>query len=140
MASRRRLARIAVMQTLFEKDFHSGDSAQTSSDEPRTILLRNFAEAEGEIDREFAESLLQGIQERMDDIRETMRSHAPQWPLERMDRMTRSILMIGTYELLQGGDVPPAVVMNEAIELAKEFGGEESGKFVNGVLNAIAHD
>lgn len=140
MASRRRLARIAVMQTLFEKDFQSTHSTRVSSDTPEKILLRNLTEADGEIDRDFAENLLKGIQERLDDIREAMRSHAPQWPLERMDRMTRAILMIGTYELLQGGDVPPAVVMNEAIDIAKEFGGEESGKFVNGVLNAIAHD
>jgi len=140
MASRRRLARIAVMQTLFERDFHNGHPSESSSEAPEAILVRNLTEAEGDVDREFAASLLQGIEERAEDIREAMRSHAPQWPLARMDRMTRSILMIGTYELLHSGDVPPAVVMNEAIDIAKEFGGEEGGKFVNGVLNAIAHD
>jgi N utilization substance protein B len=68
-----------------------------------------------------------------------MQEHAPQWPLERMDPITRSTLMMGTGELLYGSDAPPAVIMDEAIEIAKEFGEEESGKFVNGVLNAIAH-
>ncbi|HLD07631.1 MAG TPA: transcription antitermination factor NusB [Candidatus Peribacterales bacterium] len=140
MASRRRLARIAVMQTLFEEDFHDGHPSETLDEEAGTILTRNLEEVVSDVDRDFAANLLAGIHEHDGDIRDAMRSHAPQWPIDRMDRMTRCILMIGTYELLHGSDAPPAVVMNEAIELAKEFGGEESGKFVNGVLNAIAHD
>ena len=140
MASRRRLARIAVMQTLFEEDFHKSHPSGSPDQEAGEILRRNMEEAEGEMDQTFAESLFAGIHEREEEILQAMRDHAPQWPLERMDRMTRNILMMGTYEILFAGDAPPAVVMNEAIEIAKEFGGEESGKFVNGVLNAIAHD
>jgi N utilization substance protein B len=68
-----------------------------------------------------------------------VQEHAPEWPLDRMDTITRSILMIGAFEILHGKDAPPAVVMNEAIEIAKEYGPEESPKFVNGVLNALAH-
>ncbi len=140
MASRRHLARTLVMQTLFEEDFHSDHPSESPDREGKTILGSNLEEIEGEIDSVFAESLLTGVHDHFEEIRQAMHEHAPQWPLERMDRMTRCILMIGTYELLFAGDAPPAVVMNEAIEIAKEFGGEESGKFVNGVLNAIAHD
>jgi len=93
----------------------------------------------GEIDESFALSLLSGVLEKEHDLEKAIQEHAPEWPLERMDPISRSLLLIGTYELLYGNDAPPAVVMNEAIEIAKEYGTEESGKFVNGVLNAIAH-
>ncbi len=138
MPSRRHLARTAITQTLFEEDFRGKDRVESLT----KILDRNIEELGGSdvVDQKFAKSLLKGLHEYGEEIRIAMKEHAPQWPLERMDRMTRSILMIGTFELLFGGDAPPAVVMNEAIEIAKEFGGEESGKFVNGVLNAIAHD
>jgi N utilization substance protein B len=134
MASRRRLARIAVMQTLFEQDF----SPKTS--DTVQMLHRNIAEQEEEVDIPFAESLLQGIEEHADDIRRAIQEHAPQWPLDRMDRISRALLMIGAFELLYSSEAPPAVVMNEAIDIAKDFGEGESGKFVNGVLNAIAHN
>jgi transcription antitermination protein NusB len=137
MASRRRIARIAVMQTLFEIDFHEGETEGN----PSEILERNVSDIKNEeIDKEFSQELLKGVVEYGEDVRSAMQEHAPQWPLERMDRITRSILMLGTYELMYGNDAPAAVVMNEAIDIAKEFGGEESGKFVNGVLNAIAHN
>lgn len=136
MASKRRLARIAVMQSLFEEDFRGGGKP----DDPQEVLKRNIEEAEEEVDAAFAALLQEGVLAHMGDIHEAMQTHAPQWPLERMDRITKSILLIGTYELLFAEDIPAAVVMNEAIDIAKEFGGEESGKFVNGVLNAIAHE
>ncbi len=72
-------------------------------------------------------------------MREAIEAHAPEWPLDRMDSITRSILMIGAFELLYAKDAPPAVVMNEAIDIAREYGSDESAKFVNGVLNALAH-
>lgn len=146
MASRRRLARIAVMQTLFEKDFGfapSGGKDSSGSDQMNleAILHRNIVEhGGGEVDVPFAESLLRGIIDHGEDIEQAVQEHAPQWPLERMDRITRALLMIGGYELLFAEEAPPAVIMNEAIDIAKEFGEGESGKFVNGVLNAIAHD
>lgn len=139
MASRRRLARIAVMQTLFELDFCS-QHGKESKRMPEEILKRNIAEAgEEQVDRAFAEKLLQGLWAHAAGILSHIAKHAPEWPLERMDRMSRCLLMIGAYELLFGKDAPAAVAMDEAIEIAKEFGEEESGKFVNGVLNAIAH-
>ncbi len=142
MASRRRLARIVVMQTLFEKEFPSPeDSAARENFHGEQVLHRNIAEhGTAEIDVPFAENLLRGVEDHADDIRQAIVEHAPQWPLERMDRITRALLLVGAYELLFAQEAPPAVIMNEAIDIAKEFGEEESGKFVNGVLNAIAHN
>ena len=141
MASRRRLARIAVMQTLFEKDFlSSDDSTERQHFHGESALHRNIDELKAsEVDVPFAENLLRGVEDHASDIRQAIIEHAPQWPLERMDRITRALLLIGAYELLFAHEAPPAVIMNEAIDIAKEFGEEESGKFVNGVLNAIAH-
>jgi transcription antitermination protein NusB len=135
MASRRRLARAAVMQTIFETHFSSEGESRHPVEE---ILARNIKEhGTQKVDSEFAHALLDGISEREEEILSSVQENAPQWPLERMDDITRSILIVGGYEILFGGDAPPAVVMNEAIEIAKEYGGSESGKFVNGVLNAI---
>ncbi|MEK7563671.1 MAG: transcription antitermination factor NusB [Patescibacteria group bacterium] len=131
MARKRHLARIAVMQTLFERDSRSVDTDST--------LERNCGGQEGETDAEFASTLLAGVLSKEEDIKIMVQKHAPGWTLERMDPVSRCTLLLGCFELLYGNDAPPAVVMNEAIEVAKEFGTPESGKFVNGVLNAIAH-
>ncbi len=131
MARRRHLSRIAVMQVLFEREKHP-------SVDPPVALLRNGAEL-GELDLPFAQALLTGVLSREADVLAAVQKHAPQWPLQRMDPISRSVLLVGAFELLFAPDVPRAVVMNEAIEIAKEFGNDESSKFVNGVLNAIAH-
>jgi N utilization substance protein B len=70
-------------------------------------------------------------------LKQSIQDHAPGWTLERMDPVSRCILQVGAFELQVAKEAPPAVVMNEAIEIAKEFGTDESGKFVNGVLNAM---
>ncbi|MEN9561401.1 MAG: hypothetical protein RIQ56_674 [Candidatus Parcubacteria bacterium] len=119
------------MQALFEREKRTGA-------DPEGSLGQNGDEL-GEMDSVFAGNLLKGVLEREADVKRAVEQHAPQWPLERMDPISRSILLIGAYELLFANDAPAAVVMNEAIDIAKEFGTEESGKFVNGVLNAIAH-
>ncbi len=133
MPSRRRLARVSAMQTMFEVESRSID--------PAVSLEKNIAELGGDkgVDAAFSRLLLEGVLSKKDDIRLAVEKDAPEWPLSRMDTLTRCILMIGAYELLYAKDAPPAVVMNEAIEVAKEYGPEESPKFVNGVLNAIAH-
>ncbi|MDD5623310.1 MAG: transcription antitermination factor NusB [Candidatus Peribacteraceae bacterium] len=130
MARRRHLSRIAVLQVLFE-------SERRSNFNELEALARNAQEL-GEVDLPFAESLLVGVVERQGELERVIEQHAPEWSLARMDPISRCVLLIGTFELLHRSDVPPAVAMNEAIEIAKEFGTEESGKFVNGVLNAIA--
>lgn len=119
------------MQVLFEREKHP-------SVQPEDALARNAQEI-GDCDEAFAGSLLKGVLEKEQDVKLAVQEHAPQWPLERMDPISRSILLVGAYELLFQKEAPQAVVMNEAIEIAKEYGNEESGKFVNGVLNAIAH-
>ncbi len=120
------------MQVLFERDAR-GDIS------PEESLLRNSAEME-ELDTDFANLLLSGVLEHEDKIKEAIVLHAPGWTLERMDPIARAVLILAAEELIFRNDAPPAVVMNEAIEIAKEFGTDESGKFVNGVLNAIAKE
>ena len=131
MARRRHLSRIAVMQTLFEREKHPACA-------PDVALRENTLEL-GECDEQFAKNLLCGILEKEGELKQAVAQHAPEWPIERMDPISRSVLLIGGWELLFGNDAPAAVVMNEAIDIAKEFGTEEGGKFVNGVLNAIGH-
>ncbi len=129
MARRRHQSRIAVMQVLFEVEQHP-------TAEPMISLDLNGEEL-GEMDEEFAQVLLKGVMEHKDELSRTIQDHAPGWTLERMDPVSRCTLYMGAWELTYGNDAPPAVVMNECIEIAKEFGTEESGKFVNGVLNAM---
>lgn len=131
MARRRHLSRIAVMQVLFEHE-------QRPNIDPSRSLEMNTAEL-GDLDLEFAQALLDGILEKREDLGQAIQDHAPGWTLERMDPVSRCTLFIGAYELAHGNDAPPAVVMNECIEIAKEFGTDESGKFVNGVLNAMVN-
>ncbi len=119
------------MQVLFERE-------QRPEMDPVQSLGLNHEEL-GEMDDAFAESLLQGVLEHEAILKQSIQDHAPGWTLERMDPVSRCVLQIGTFELLVAKEAPPPVVMNEAIEIAKEFGTEESGKFVNGVLNAIAN-
>lgn len=120
------------MQVLFEREKHPAMLP------PEKALLANAGEL-GEYDSDFAQMLLIGVLEKEQAVKDAVQVHAPQWPLDRMDPISRCILLVGAYELLFNKDAPPAVVMNEAIEIAKEYGTDEGGKFVNGVLNAIAH-
>ena len=131
MARKRHLSRIAVMQVLFERE-------RRPNIDPEEVLKRNATDL-GETDEEFARSLLNGVIEKEADLRAAIEKDAPDWSLDRMDPISRCTLLVGAYELKYSSDVPPAVVMNEAIEIAKEYATDEGGKFVNGVLNAIAH-
>ena len=89
-------------------------------------------------DRDYADGLVRGIVENLDELDTLIRSASTHWRLERMARVDRNILRMGTYELKSRLDVPRAVVLDEAVELAKRFGTEESGAFVNGLLDRIA--
>lgn len=119
------------MQVLFEREQHPSCDIEKA-------LLKDGSEL-GEMDHDFAAALLKGVIGKEQEVKDAVQTHAPQWPMERMDPISRCILLVGAYELLFANDAPLAVVMNEAIDIAKEYGTEESGKFVNGVLNAIAH-
>jgi len=119
------------MQVLFEREKRPGV-------DPLLALEKNGEEC-GDYDQDFALKLLTGVLEKEQAVKDSVALHAPEWPLDRMDPISRCTLLLGAYELLFAGDAPQAVVMNEAIEIAKEYGTKESAKFVNGVLNAIAH-
>ncbi len=138
MASRH-LSRALVLQTLFESDMTNA----LELDSARSVLKRNAKEfALGASDMAFAESLLGGVLAKVGEVNAVIEKAAPQWPLEQVAPIDRNVLRIGLYELLFGDrtSVPPKVALNEAIELAKSFGGEQSGKFVNGVLGAVYRD
>lgn len=130
MARKRHLSRIAVMQALFERESRNTDAHKS--------LVMNSKEL-GQSDDEFSKLLLDGILENEDAIKESILACAPEWTLDRMDPIARCVLYVGAYELLYADDAPAAVVMNEAIDIAKEYGTDETGKFVNGVLNAMEH-
>lgn len=131
----RHLSRSVVLQTLFEWDFRS-----CPNDEALDALERNteeFAPAAG--DSPFMQELLRGIIGRKGDLDLVIGKAAPEWPLERIALVDRNVLRLGLYELLFSDreKVPAKVAINEAIELAKSYGGENSGRFVNGVLGAV---
>ena len=118
---------------LFAIDATGNDVDQAISDFWRELP----GDAEG---REYADQLVRGVREGADKLDERIRAASQNWRLERMARIDRNALRLGTYELLTRTDVPRAVVLDEAVELAKRFGGDESSKFVNGVLDRIADD
>lgn len=131
----RHLARSIVLQTLFE-----WDTTHASTAEANTILERNITEFGGDdIDRTFVDQLLLGVLAKREDIDLVIEKAAPEWPLDRIAPVDRNILRLGLFELLfaDRSQVPAKVAINEAIELAKTFGGESSGRFVNGVLGAV---
>ncbi len=131
----RHLARSVVLQTLFEWDTTHASDADTAD-----ILARNVAEFGGDdTDQPFMNNLLIGVLAKKADIDLVIEKAAPEWPLERIAPVDRNILRLGLYELLfaDRSQVPAKVAINEAIELAKTFGGDSSGRFVNGVLGAV---
>lgn len=135
MASNRHLGRIVAMQTLYEYDFRGGKEAGL---ELRPILDRNLAEFKNAIDdTNFVEDVTLGVFEHAEGLDEIIAPAAPEWPVEQIAKIDKVILRIGVYELIIKREVPPKVAINEAVELAKTFGGENSSKFVNGVLGTI---
>lgn len=131
----RHLSRSIVMQTLFEWDFN-GKKQEGVID----VLTRNSQEfSGGAADETFMEKLLDTVVKKRNDLDRIIEKAAPDWPLEKIATVDRNILRMGLCELLFSDrkEVPAKVAINEAIELAKTFGGETSGKFVNGVLGAV---
>lgn len=133
MASNRHLGRIVALQTLYECEFHAEDTANELVDE---ILARNIARYEETIDdKTFVEELAKGVLSRRAELDEKLQPIAPTWPIHQVALIDRNVLRIGLYELLYRADtVPPKVAINEAVELAKSFGSDNSSKFINGVL------
>jgi transcription antitermination protein NusB len=129
----RTTAREAALQMLYAVEA-SGASVEQA--------IKNFwwelpGDAEG---REYADAVVLGVSAELADLDRRIRAASQNWRLERMTRVDRNVLRIGTWELLKQNEVPRAVILDEAVELAKRFGTEESGAFVNGVLDRIADD
>src|ERR1700750_3038335 len=135
MASNRHLGRIVAMQTLYEHDFRGSDGTEL---EINPILQRNLDEFRSSIDdTNFVEDVVDGVSKKQQNIDGIIGPAAPEWPVEQIAKIDKIILRIGVYELMIKRDVPPKVAINEAVELAKTFGGENSSKFINGVLGTI---
>lgn len=140
--SNRHLSRSVVLQTLFEWDFANTpeQNKKKKKTDIKPILERTIAEfAPGTNDQPFIENLIKLVLEKQKDLDILIEKAAPEWPIDRISVVDRNILRIGLTELLfaDRSEVPPKVAINEAIELAKAYGGETSGRFINGVLGAI---
>jgi transcription antitermination protein NusB len=135
MASWRHLSRIIVMQSYFEYLMRVNKDLED-------ILRYNLNEYGDKIEnRSFALNLALGMKKDQKKIDKLIKKHAPEWPLEKMNPVERVILSLGVCELInKEKDVPLNVAINESIELAKMYGDENSSKFINGVLNSVAHD
>jgi N utilization substance protein B len=132
--SNRHLARTMVMQILFTWDFN-GKNPEMNFDD----LIRNDFEnfAPGFDDHGFVSGKIKGIVDNLEKIDGLIGKYATDWPIDQITIVDRNVLRIGAFELLFDKEIPPKVAINEAIEIAKAFGGESSGKFVNGVLGAM---
>lgn len=130
MASFRHQARIAVMQTIFAYEVHKGEPMETLD-----YMIAQYPE-NAEMTA-FAKETMEGIIKNKEEILPKIKEFAVEWPLEKIAPIDRAILEIGTFEMLFSRDVPPIVAINEAIEIAKEFGDTNAPKFVNGVLSKI---
>lgn len=133
----RHLSRSIVMQVLYEWDFHQGVLTDLEIEEALARSAEEFAPGVNDIS--FMRKLLFGVLEKRTTIDDIIEKAAPDWPIEKIALIDRNILRIGLYELIfeDRTQVPAKVAINEAIELAKTYGGETSGKFINGVLGAV---
>ncbi|PIR98556.1 MAG: transcription antitermination factor NusB [Candidatus Colwellbacteria bacterium CG10_big_fil_rev_8_21_14_0_10_41_28] len=130
----RQLGRGIVLQTLYEWDFYKRKEI------PEEILERNLEEFTPQYDeKDFVLNLLKGVIKNIDKLDEIITASAPEWPIDKLPIVDRNALRIGLYELLYADreEVPPRVAINEAIELAKTYGGHNSGKFINGVMGTV---
>jgi N utilization substance protein B len=136
MASNRHLGRIIALQTLYEQELRA--DADDKDFDLSAVLQRNIDRYKEMVDdTEFIKQLVKGVSSQAADLDAKLQPVAPEWPIDQIARMDRLVLRIGLYELENEADVPPKVVINEAVELAKGFGGENSSKFVNGVLGTL---
>lgn len=136
MASYRHLARIAIMQTIFEYEFLR--DVEKANLDYKSMLAYNIQQLSSKIkDDSFATETLGQIIKKIKKIKEIIHENAPEWPVDKIAPVDRAILEIGIYEVVFSDDVPPVVAINEAIEIAKVYGDTNSPKFINGVLSAV---
>lgn len=134
--SNRHLSRTLAMQSLYQWDFSGQDNKQL----PKILEYDKQEFASNFEDEGFSEHIINGVIKNQKEIDTLITKYAPEWPLEQITIVDRNVLRIGVYELKYDANIPSKVAINEAIELAKTFGGEASGKFVNGVLGSIYKD
>jgi N utilization substance protein B len=138
MGNRRR-ARECALQLLYDLEF--GFSSKPGESTTFASYWKSFGEDMGDVDsdiQEFAEKLVRGVRSNEDDIDELIRGASTNWKLERMARVDRNILRLAAYELVYMSDIPRKVSLNEAIEIAKRYGSEDSSSFINGILDKIS--
>ena len=129
----RHSGREAALQMLFQLEASAASASQVIE-----LFWRSFeADPEG---RPYADEIVRGVDQKIADVDKKIASASQNWRLERMGRVDRNLLRLGTFELMEKRDVPRAVVIDEAVELAKSYGTEVSSSFVNGVLDRIAND
>lgn len=139
MSANRHLGRIIALQTLYEQDFRveCGDRGFKLD----AVLKRNIARYQKTVDDpQFVEKLVRGVSDRTAKLDELIQPIAPEWPLAQIARVDRVVLRMGTYELLFDPGTPAKVIINEAVELAKAFGGDNSSRFINGVLGTMMRE
>ncbi len=135
--SKRHLARSLIMQILYQWDFRGQPSAILPA------IIKQVSEEFGigiEETADFVKQTIDNIVKKVSEIDQIIIKYAPNWPIEQMSLVDKNILRLGVYELYFDDDIPPKVAINEAIELAKNYGGASSGKFVNGILGSIYID
>lgn len=131
--SNRHLSRTLALQALYQWDFHG----KKNNELPEIIAYDKQEFAPEFDDHNFVEKLIKGVVDNLEELDNYITKNAPDWPIDQITVIDRNVLRMGLYELLFNEKIPGKVAINEAIELAKTFGGESSGKFVNGVLGAI---
>ena len=133
MASNRHLGRIVALQSLYEFDFREDKPTDIEQ-----ITERNLAQYEGVIgDSKFVLNITSKVLDSVEKIDSILEPAAPEWPIDQIARIDRTILRMAIYELVIAKETPPKVVINEAVELGKRFGGDNSSKFINGVLGTV---
>ncbi len=126
----RHLSRTIVMQSLYEWDFRHDLNIED-------IAKRNISQFDAETDHDYIIHAIHGVVDNMDKIDPLIQQAAPEWPIDQIAVIDKTILRLATYELLLEREIPPKVVINEAVELAKSFGSDNSSKFINGVLGTL---
>lgn len=133
MASNRHLGRIVALQSLYEYDFRADESLDIEQ-----ITGRNLTQYEDVIDdTDFVYDLVRSVLARQSEIDAIIQPAAPEWPVDQIAKIDKCVLRIAVYELVIKRESPPKVVINEAVELGKRFGGDNSSKFINGVLGTV---
>lgn len=118
------------MQSLYEWDFHLGSEIQKIAD-------RLIIPVKDDVDVDYVHRVIAGTMTHMDEFDGLITKAAPEWPLDQISVIDKTILRLAAYELLKDQEIPPKVAINEAVEIAKTFGGENSSKFINGVLGTL---